>query len=104
MKQEAKNFERVVYTKLSRRLLGTLEKHSTMTWSGGIAPSKLFPNLEGKRIFVFAWTKGIITWSHLGYFDKDDRYLKVKPDEFLRWCVGKFPREIENESRRQSHD
>jgi hypothetical protein len=99
MKKEAKNIEKVVYTNLSMGLLKTLEKHSTMMWSGGIPPSRLFPNLEGKKISVFAWTKGIITWSHLGYFDKDDKYLKVKPDEFLRWCVGKFPRKIENKSR-----
>lgn len=82
-----------IYTRLSRRLLNTLENHTTMKWFNGLNPGGFSPNLHGQEILVFAWDSGTLTWSWLGHFEKDDRYLKVRQDEFARWCVSRFAKE-----------
>lgn len=84
--------DKTVYTELSMRLLTTLENHTTMRWFSGMSPTKFFPKLKNRGLLIFAWDTGELTWTWLRYFDKDDRYLKVKQDEFIRWCVERFPK------------
>jgi hypothetical protein len=85
--------EKAVYTKLSMKLLRTLENHSTIQWYNKLSPTKFFPNLANEDILVFAWESGELTWSWRRDFNKREQYERVKPDEFIRWCVRRFPKE-----------
>jgi hypothetical protein len=93
--------EKTVYTELSMPLLRTLENNSDVKWFNGyngewrIRPTQFWPNLRGERLLIFAWGDGRLTWSWMGNFDRMEKYEKLKPPEFIRWCVARFPKRDE---------